>query len=268
MTGSEHPQARFRRWAATMLAHRTADHGIHHDASRARTLYQTSTMAALVDGIYDGSTTIAELLEHGDFGVGTFNHLDGEMIVNEGVCFHLFSSGEARVASPDDLTPFAAVTTFEADTTFDVTTPISKIDLLAQIDERLSSENLFYAVRATGHFATVASRTATRQEAPYPPLPEATAAESERTFTDTDGVLVGFRTPDYEQGVSVAGYHLHFLNDEHTGGGHAFDFVLDKGIVEISTVSELRLSLPTSGPFLTADLNSKDMDAGIRKSEG
>jgi acetolactate decarboxylase len=149
-----------------------------------------------------------------------------------------------------------------------VKTPTSKIDLLAQIDEHLSSENLFYGIRVTGHFAAVASRTATRQEAPYPSLPEATATEAERTFTGTDGVLVGFRTPDYEQGISVAGYHLHFLNDEHTGGGHTFDFLLDEGVVEISTVSELRLSLPTSGPFLSADLNSKDMDAGIRRSEG
>ena len=268
MTGSEHPHERFRRWAATMLAHRTPDHGIHHDAARARTLYQTSTMSALVDGIYDGSVTIAELLEHGDFGVGTFNHLDGEMIVNDGVCFHLFSSGEARVASPDDLTPFAAVTTFEADTTFDVKTPISKADLIAQIDRHLSSENLFYAIRVTGRFATVATRTVTRQEAPYQPLSEATSNESERTFTETTGVLVGFRTPDYEQGISVAGYHLHFLNGGHTGGGHAFDFLLDEGVVEIATVSELRLSLPTSGPFLAADLNSKDIDAEIRKSEG
>jgi acetolactate decarboxylase len=268
VTGSEHPQARFRRWAATMLAHRTADHGIHHDADRARTLYQTSTMAALVDGIYDGSMTIAELLEHGDFGVGTFNHLDGEMVVNEGVCFHLFSSGEARVAEPDDLTPFAAVTVFEADTTFDVDRPTSKSTLLAQIDKRLSSENLFHGIRVRGYFSTVASRTAARQVAPYLPLPEATATQAERTFTDTAGVLVGFRTPDYEQGISVAGYHLHFLNDEHTGGGHAFDFVLDRGLVEISTVSELRLSLPTSGPFLDADLTSEGLDAGIRTSEG
>jgi acetolactate decarboxylase len=190
------------------------------------------------------------------------------MIVNEGVCFHLFASGEARVASPDDLTPFAAVTTFEADTTFDVEAPTSKTALLAQIDERLTSENLFYGIRVTGHFSTMASRTATRQEAPYLPLPEATATEAERTFTDTTGVLVGFKTPDYEQGISVAGYHLHFLNDEHTGGGHAFDFVLDQGVVEISTVSELHLSLPTSGPFLTADLNTDELDAGIRKSEG
>jgi acetolactate decarboxylase len=208
------------------------------------------------------------LLEHGDFGVGTFNHLDGEMVVNDGVCFHLFSGGEARVASPDDLTPFAAVTTFEADMTFDVKTPTSKADLIAQIDNHLSSENLFYAIRVTGCFATVATRTATRQEAPYQPLPEATNNESERTFTETAGVLVGFRTPDYEQGISVAGYHLHFLNEDHTGGGHAFDFLLDEGVVEIATVSELRLSLPTSGPFLAADLNNKDIDAGIRKSEG
>lgn len=268
MTASETAHQRFRRWAATMLAHRTANHGIHHDAERARILYQTSTMSALVDGIYDGSLSVAELLEHGDFGVGTFNQLDGEMIVNEGVCFHLFSHGEARIAHPDDLTPFAAVTTFEPDASFPVTEPTSRADLLAQIDERLSSENLFYAVRGNGHFSSVSTRTATRQEAPYPSLPEATKSEAERTFTDTSGVLVGFRTPDYEQGISVAGYHLHFLNNEHTAGGHAFDFLLMEGVMEIMTVSELRLSLPTSGPFLAADLMSKDLDEGIRRSEG
>jgi acetolactate decarboxylase len=251
-----------------MLAHRKGAHEIHHDAAKAHTLYQTSTMSALLDGIYDGSVTIAELLEHGDFGVGTFNHLDGEMVVNKGVCFHLFSSGEARVARPDELTPFAAVTRFEADTTFDVQTPTSRVDLLARIDASVSSENLFYGVRVSGRFATVSTRTAARQEAPYRPLAEATDDESEQTLGGTIGVLVGFRTPDYEQGISVAGYHLHFLNEEHTVGGHAFDFVLESGLVEISIVSEMRLSLPTSGPFLAADLHNRDMEAEIRKSEG
>lgn len=251
-----------------MLAHRKGAHGIHHDAERAHTLYQTSTMSALLDGIYDGSVTIAELLEHGDFGVGTFNHLDGEMVVNEGVCFHLFSSGEARVAGPDELTPFAAVTTFEADDRFDIAHPTSKAALVALIDARLSSENLFYAIRVTGRFPTVSTRTAARQEAPYRPLAKATDEETERTFTATAGVLIGFRTPDYEQGIAVAGYHLHFLTDDQTAGGHAFDFVLEEGVVEVSTVSELRLSLPTSGPFLAADLHGRDMEAEIRKSEG
>jgi acetolactate decarboxylase len=187
-----------------MLAHRQGDDGIHHDTARARTLYQTSTMSALLDGIYDGSVTVAELLEHGDFGVGTFNHLDGEMIVNDGVCFHLFSNGEASVASPDDLTPFAAVTTFEADTTLQCgDAHIPRRTPVTQIDRRVSSENLFYGIRVSGHFATVSTRTAARQEAPYRPLPEATTDESERTFPATGGVLVGFRTPDYEQGISV-----------------------------------------------------------------
>jgi acetolactate decarboxylase len=251
-----------------MLAHRHGAHGIHHNAAQAHTLYQTSTMSALLDGIYDGSVTIAELLEHGDFGVGTFNHLDGEMVVNEGVCFHLFSGGEAQVASPDELTPFAAVTTFESDLTFDVGAPTSRADLLGRIDSSVSSENLFYGIRVTGRFTTVSTRTATRQVAPYRPLTEATDDESERTFEGTSGVLVGFRTPDYEQGISVAGYHLHYLNEEHTAGGHAFDFVLDEGLVEISTVSEMRLSLPTSGPFLAADLHNPNTEADIRKSEG
>ena len=195
-----------------------AMHGIHHDAARARTLYQTSTMSALLDGIYDGSVTIAELLEHGDFGVGTFNHLDGEMVVNEGVCFHLFSSGEARVANPDDLTPFAAVTTLRSrhHVRCEDARPPS-VDLLGA-DRRASLERepLLWD---QGHRALRNGRQPNRGTAGGP-LPAAGGSHrrprSERTFTDTAGVLVGFRTPDYEQGISVAGYHLHFLNDGHT----------------------------------------------------
>ena len=63
-------------------------------------LYQTSTMGALLDGTYDGTATIAGLLGHGDFDVGTFNHLDGEMVVDDGVCHHLYASGDDRVADP------------------------------------------------------------------------------------------------------------------------------------------------------------------------
>lgn len=43
-------------------------------------IYQTSLMSALLSGVYEGNTTIADLLTHGDFGLGTFNELDGELI--------------------------------------------------------------------------------------------------------------------------------------------------------------------------------------------
>ena len=96
-----------RGWARAMLAHR---HGSE--------VYQTSTMGALLDGVYDGDVTIRELLRHGDFGLGTFNGLDGEMLVVDGVCYQLRGDGSARVADPEQRTPFAVVTWFAADRAF------------------------------------------------------------------------------------------------------------------------------------------------------
>ncbi|MDV3301034.1 acetolactate decarboxylase [Mycobacterium avium] len=55
----------------------------------AQEIFQTSTMGALLDGVYEGNVTVRELLRHGDFGLGTFNRLDGEMLVLDGVCYQL-----------------------------------------------------------------------------------------------------------------------------------------------------------------------------------
>jgi acetolactate decarboxylase len=101
-------------------------------------VYQTSTMAALLDGIYDGDVTIAELLTHGDFGLGTFNHLDGEMVVLDGSCYHLRSDGSATTASPQDKTPFAAVLWFRPDPTRNIKESAERATLTAQIDSAVS----------------------------------------------------------------------------------------------------------------------------------
>src|SRR5580700_9259127 len=134
----------FRNLAQTMLSHH---HGARHSPAAAAEVYQTSTMAALLDGIYDGEVTIAELLGHGDFGLGTFNHLDGEMVVLGGVCHHLRSDGSASVAAADGHTPFAAVTWFQPETTVPLPAPASRADVQARIDEVIESANLMQAVR-------------------------------------------------------------------------------------------------------------------------
>jgi acetolactate decarboxylase len=232
------------------------------------TVYQTSTMSALLDGVYDGDVTIAELLRHGDFGLGTFNHLDGEMLVLDGVCYQLRADGSARVADPHALTPFAAVTRFEPDHTVDVSTARDRDELTALIDDALQSENLIYAIRITGTFDRIRTRTVTEQYRPYPPLTEATSSQQETTFTNATGTLAGYRMPDYEQGIAVAGYHLHFVDGARRHGGHALDYRLDQGTVEISTCSDLHLSLPRTPQFLGAELNHADLDGQIRQSEG
>ena len=240
-----------------MLAHR---HG--------REVYQTSTMGALLDGVYDGDVTTRELLRHGDFGLGTFNRLDGEMLVLDGVCYQLRGDGSATIADLDELTPFAAVTWFHADHTIEVSAPCDRADLKALIDDSLESTNLMVAVRITGDFSMLRTRTVTAQHQPYRPFTEATGDQQELTFVDVTGTLAGFRMPEFEQGIAVAGYHSHFIDAAHHLGGHALDYRLVRGTVDISVRSELHLSLQRTPQFLGAELTSADIDAQIRQTEG
>jgi alpha-acetolactate decarboxylase len=248
----------FRRWAATLL------NAFGHDAE----VYQFSTISALLEGVYDGDVTVADILRHGDFGLGTFNHLDGEMVILDGVCYRLRADGTATRAAPTDRTPFAAVTRFHSDFEFAIQTRTGRSEVIGAIDRKIESPNLIYAVRITGRFAELHTRTVMEQRLPYPPLTEATEGQAETRFTDVTGVLVGFRTPDFEQGISVAGYHLHFLNSDRTSGGHVLDFSLEHGDVAVSGASQLHLSLPTSGAFLDARLSGDDLSERINKAEG
>lgn len=246
---------RFRHWATALLAHDDE-------------VYQYSTISALLDGVYDGDATIADILRHGDFGLGTFNHLDGEMVVLDGICYRLRVDGSATRAAPTDRTPFAAVTRFHTDFEIPIQARTNGDEVTDAIDRRIESPNLIYAIRISGRFAELDTRTVMEQKPPYPPLTEATEGQAETRFADVTGAVVGFRTPDYEQGISVAGYHLHFLNDDRTSGGHVLNFVVDDGRVAVSGASQLQLSLPTSGAFLDAQLSGPDLAERINKAEG
>jgi acetolactate decarboxylase len=257
----------FGEWARAMLAHRDPRGRWHHDAGRAHEVFQTSTIDALMAGAYDGDLTVGELLEHGDFGVGTFDGLDGEMVVLEGTCYRLRADGSAEVAGPEEHTPFAAVTRFVPDATTHLTEPTDRDALCRGFDALTGGGNLIYAVRATGRFAWLRTRAVLRQFPPYPPLLEATAHEPITEIRDVDATIVGFRTPDYAQGISVAGYHLHVLDRTLTRGGHVLDLLLDEGELAVSTGSELHLHLPTTSSTLAAT-DRATRDAEIRQAEG
>ena len=256
MSNASGPYDHFLQWAASLLA--------HHDTE----VYQFSTISALLDGVYDGDVTIADILRHGDFGLGTFNHLDGEMVILDGVCYRLRADGSATRAALTDRTPFAAVTRFHTDFEIAIETRTDQAEVIGAIDRRIESSNLIYAIRITGHFAELHTRTVMEQKKPYTTLAQATEGQAETRFSDAPGVMVGFRTPDYQQGISVAGYHLHFLNSDRTSGGHVLDFSLEHGQVAVSGASQLHLSLPTSGAFLNARLSGPDIAERITKAEG
>jgi acetolactate decarboxylase len=179
----------------------------------AHTLYQVSTSTALVEGIYQGAVRIKTLREHGDLGLGTFQDLDGEMVIVGGQVFQVRGDGSVREVADDVLTPFAVVTRFSPDTMIDLEPFSSYERLLGQLDQRRDSENMFYSIRIDGTFETMHTRAVCKVDKGMR-LVSAAAVQPEFKFSKISGTLVGFWTPFYARTLGIPGYHLHFLSKD------------------------------------------------------
>lgn len=247
-------------------AHREAGDLFHDGRHTAHEVFQSSTIDALLEGIYDGEMTFGELARHGDFGLGTFNALDGEMTAVDGAFYQIKSDGRVYPVPPEMKTPFAVVMFFDPTLTVDLQEATDFDGLTKALDAAVPSRNIFYAIKASGRFAEVKLRSVPRQEPPYPPLVEVVKSQSTFTLHDVEGVLSGFRFPDYTKGINVPGYHLHFLTADKSAGGHVTAFDARDGKIEIDVTADFHMELPQSGAFLSADLTSDSGDA-IEKVE-
>lgn len=230
-------------------------------------VFQTGLMAQALDGIYDGDMRIGELLSHGGHGVGTFNGLDGELVVLDGNAYHMRDDSDVQKADLSAHTPYAVITNFVPTIVRDLPPSLPRHAASQVLDELTISKNYMYALKIVGTFAWVRTRTVQKQTRPYRPMVEATADEEIVQFDDVHGTIVGFRTPLFEQGISVPGCHAHFVDDSRTRGGHVIDFKLREAHVEICPGTDLRLHLPLTPEFSAADLSPEDLAEQIRKAE-
>ena len=227
-------------------------------------LFQVSTINALLEGIYDGEITFKELKRHGDLGLGTFNALDGEMIMLDGKIYQVKADGKVYTVEDSMKTPFSAVTFFEEDTTL---VPDSSIDykLLEKfLDNIFPTENIIYAIKIEGAFKYVRTRSVPAQEKPYPPLSEIVKTQPEFEFHNLKGTLVGFRCPEYLNGINVPKYHLHFITEDKKGGGHLLECETDRIKIGIDFTENIFISLPETKEFYDANL---DMEEDLKKVE-
>lgn len=216
-------------------------------------LFQVSTLDALTLGLYGGVYPIGELKQQGDFGLGTFEGIDGEMTVLNGHFYHFRSDGTLTEEPDWSRVPFAVITKFRPDFRF-VTTGASLDQLGQQIDRYLSSPNLFYALRIHGAFVDLTTRAIPKLFPPYPPLSEAVAEEIQFPWRNIKGTLVAFRCPAWVKGINQVGYHYHFISDDQTVGGHALSFTTGPVVVEVQRLRQNEVWVPEKGPFLTAPL--------------
>lgn len=225
------------------------------------TLFQVSTSGALVQGIYERAVSSTFLLNYGDFGIGTFDNLDGEMVVLDGGIYQVRSDGTVNKIVDDTGTPFAIVVKFAADQDQTIASASSFEELRAICDRYRDSDNLFYAFRIDGHFDHIHTRAmqATLNDLP---LAKAAAVQPEFDFRDIRGTLVGIWAPQFASALNVVGYHFHFLSEDRTKGGHLLECSGTNLRVRVEKLNDFHLSLPESEEFLRADLTkdaSKDL---------
>jgi acetolactate decarboxylase len=223
------------------------------------TLFQVSTSGALVAGLYQGVVSTAVILQHGDFGLGTFADLDGEMVIVDGRVFQAKGDGTVNEVGPDAEAPFAVVTKFdpEIDTTLPPTGSLAELEALC--DQLRPSNNIFYAIRLDGLFTSIKTRAVSPPPA-NARLVEAAKVQSEFEFTHASGTLVGLWSPGFSSAFSVPGYHFHFLSDSRKQGGHLLACSSERLHVRIERLTDFHLALPANEAYLKADLSKNSAD--------
>jgi acetolactate decarboxylase len=219
-------------------------------------LFQASTIGALLDGAFDGDLSFAELAQHGDLGLGTLNRLDGEMIALDGEFFRADVDGGIHPIPAEAETPFAVVTRFEPEIDERIEGELSHEELLARLETLAPAGASSCAIRLDGRFGLVRARSVPAQSPPYRPLVEVVADQHVFDLVDVAGTMLGFRFPAYAEGIEVGGYHLHFISDDRSRGGHVLDSRSSGLRARIDPSNDLHVELPPR-----VDLSDPDLAA-------
>jgi acetolactate decarboxylase len=225
-----------------------------HAEREAHVLFQASTIGALLDGAFDGDLSFAELAEHGDFGLGTLNGLDGEMIAIDGEFFRADVDGAIHPVPAQAKTPFAVVTRFEPAVEATIEDELSHEELLRRLDELVPGDASSCAIRLDGHFDLVRARSVPTQQPPYRPLTEVVAEQHVFDLEGVAGTMLGFRFPAYAEGIEVGGYHLHFISEGRSRGGHVLDSRASGLRAQLDPSNDLHIELPPRVDLADPDL--------------
>ena len=226
------------------------------------TLAQVGAIDTLLAGNYDGTAPLAGLIRYGDFGLGTFDRIDGEMVVLDGVIYQVRATGAVVRADLAGSTPFAAVCHFQGKALPGELRAIDFAALQRTIDMAYPGENVPLALRVDGRFALVRTRSVPAQQRPYRVLAEVTRTQAEFEAKDVTGTLLGFRLPAFVKGLNSPGYHLHFLSADRSFGGHVLDFEIAAGTAQVQVLSNLFVALPVGKPGPAGDRTGEPQQAG------
>ncbi|GGF40319.1 acetolactate decarboxylase [Subtercola lobariae] len=230
---------------------------------------QFSVIHALMAGLYDGVFPAEQVLAKGDFGIGCGEALNGELVFVDGLIYRCTSDGRVSLVDETERVPFAEVVDFVPTLSVRLGDdgPLDREAFESRVSSLMPSANLFYAIRLEAEFDRMLVREPIRQHHPFKPLIEAMKTQAESELGETSGSLIGFWAPGIYQGISVAGFHFHYLDDARAVGGHSLDYTIASGTLTMQAMSSLTLRLPHTPEFGAADFEGIDNDMAIRRVE-
>lgn len=233
-------------------------------------MYQVSTLQALALGYSRAVIKVEELLQEGDTGLGTFEDVNGEMILMDGKCFRADQNGNVTVVPSDTGVPFAAVAKHYGEQQFplrdmpDITS--IRTELTRKIEERFGL-NSMHVVRIDGVFEKVDARSEAPYRSHHVTLKEVLCKTQKAfIFENIRGSLVGVYFPDYMDGINMPGWHLHFLSEDRSKGGHVFDVSLKEATAKVDKITNILINLPKEAAFDTYSLK-QDLQDEIKSVE-
>ena len=233
------------------------------------TVYQVALLQSLTQGYYDGIINVSDLKTHGDIGIGTFEGVNGEMIVLDGKVYQALSDGSVQEAADTETVPFSNVTFFDSDVTVDMTEIENMAAFKSALDKTVSEKgkNMFYMIKVNGTFEKMLVRSELKQEKPYKTLDKALETDQrEFNYENIAGTVVGLYCPDYMSGLNAAGWHFHFISDDKTKGGHILELSFKNAKAELDITPSFDLALSDNADFQSMEL-AKNVDDAIKKVE-
>ena len=233
---------------------------------KASKLFQVSTLNDLMLGDYNGTCSVKELLKHGDTGIGTYDGLDGEAIILNGKAYNGRANGVVSEMSDNDSLPFTTVAFFDESVKEEKVTFESIEDFKAKLAAELPSTNFFYMIKMHGKF-NVRVRSCFKQEKPYEPLFKVAKDQREFEYHDIEGYVVGVYCPNYVEGMNLPGWHIHFISEDLTKGGHILKLSGEKVSYKLNKLTGWDLVLPETKEFSTFNLK-EDLSKKTEAVEG
>jgi acetolactate decarboxylase len=223
------------------------------------TFYQYSIWFGFVNKVFDGDLKVKDLKKRGDVGLGSFDFLDGELVMLDGIPYRVRENGEITIGQDDDEVVYADAAFFSKKEVFSITHNIHFQDLPLLLDKKKRTPHYFYIYKIHGSFKHIKLGGLPRVERPFNEgldvlIPRRPVFEAE----NISGTLVGFYCPDYIGHINAKGHHFHFISDDKKLGGHVMGFESSNTLeVQVDVKTKYQFDLPVSEDFETVDLTKE-----------